>query len=65
MNVNTDLSLSRRNVLQGTGALVVAFSMADASQVLAAAPGAVTLQVQRSGAAAENASLRFDIAPLL
>ena len=40
MNVNTDLSLSRRNVLQGTGALVVAFSMADASQVLAAAPGA-------------------------
>ena len=30
---------------------------------LAAAPGAVTLQVQRSGAAAENASLRFDIAP--
>ena len=30
---------------------------------LAAAPGAVTLQVQRSGAAAENASLRFDIVP--
>jgi nicotinate dehydrogenase subunit B len=40
MNANTDLSLSRRNVLQGTGALVVAFSMADAGKVLAAAAGA-------------------------
>ena len=40
MNVNTDLSLSRRNVLQGTGALVVAFSMAEVGQVLAAAPTA-------------------------
>ena len=34
MNANTDLSVSRRNVLQGTGALVVAFSMADAGKVL-------------------------------
>jgi nicotinate dehydrogenase subunit B len=39
MNANTDLSLSRRTVMQGTGALVVAFSMADAGKVLAAAAG--------------------------
>src|SRR5450432_1889884 len=39
MNANTDLSVSRRNVLQGTGALVVAFSMTDAGKVLAATAG--------------------------
>src|SRR5258708_16905379 len=40
MNATTDLPLSRRTVLQGTGALVVAFSMADAGKVLAASAGA-------------------------
>ena len=40
MNANTDLSLSRRNLLQSTGALVVAFSVADVGQVFAAATGA-------------------------
>jgi nicotinate dehydrogenase subunit B len=40
MNANTDLPLSRRTVVQGTGALVVAFSMADAGKVLAATAGA-------------------------
>ena len=39
MNANTDLSLSRRTLLQSTGALVVAFSMADAGNLLAAAAG--------------------------
>ena len=29
MNANMELSLSRRTMLQSTGALVVAFSMAD------------------------------------
>jgi CO/xanthine dehydrogenase Mo-binding subunit len=40
MNVKTPSSVSRRSVLQGTGALVVAFSMADAGSVLAATAGA-------------------------
>ena len=39
MNANTDLSLSRRALLQSTGGLVVAFSMGDAGQVFAAATG--------------------------
>ena len=38
MNANTDLS--RRNVLQSTGALFVAFSMADAGTAMAAATSA-------------------------
>jgi CO/xanthine dehydrogenase Mo-binding subunit len=37
MNTNTDLSLSRRTMLQGTGALVVTFSMSEAGDVLAQA----------------------------
>ena len=40
MNANTDLSLSRRALLQSTGGLVVAFSVGDAGQVFAAATGA-------------------------
>ena len=40
MNANTDMSLSRRTLLQSTGALVVAFSMGDSTQLLAAAAGA-------------------------
>ena len=40
MNANTDLSLSRRTLLQSTGGLVVAFSVGDAGQVFAAATGA-------------------------
>jgi CO/xanthine dehydrogenase Mo-binding subunit len=35
MNANTELSLSRRTMLQSTGALVVAFSMSEAGDVLA------------------------------
>ncbi len=35
MNANTDFSLSRRTLLQSTGALVVTFSMTDAAKVLA------------------------------
>ena len=31
----TDLALSRRGLLKGTGVLVVAFSLADAGEVLA------------------------------
>src|SRR5215831_6658818 len=37
MNANTDMSLSRRTLLQSTGALVVSFSLADAGEVLAQA----------------------------
>ena len=37
MNANTDMSLSRRTMLQGTGALVIAFSMGGATEVLAQA----------------------------
>src|SRR6266446_4440858 len=37
MNANTELSLSRRALLQSTGGLVVAFSMTDAGDVLAQA----------------------------
>jgi CO/xanthine dehydrogenase Mo-binding subunit len=37
MNANTDMSLSRRALLQSTGALVVSFSLADAGDVLAQA----------------------------
>jgi len=35
MNANTELSLSRRTMLQSTGALVVAFSMSEAGDALA------------------------------
>ena len=35
MNADTNLSLSRRAMLQSTGALVVTFSMADAADVIA------------------------------
>jgi CO/xanthine dehydrogenase Mo-binding subunit len=41
MNANTDIALSRRTVLQGTGALVVAFSMGGSTEVLAQAPNAM------------------------
>ncbi|HYM18034.1 MAG TPA: molybdopterin cofactor-binding domain-containing protein [Micropepsaceae bacterium] len=37
MNAETNLSLSRRALLQSTGALVVSFSLAEAGEVLAAA----------------------------
>jgi CO/xanthine dehydrogenase Mo-binding subunit len=37
MNAETNLSLSRRTLLQSTGALVVSFSLADAGDVLAQA----------------------------
>jgi CO/xanthine dehydrogenase Mo-binding subunit len=40
MNSNIETTLSRRTLLQSTGALVVAFSMADAGKVLAQAAGA-------------------------
>ncbi len=43
MNANTELSLSRRTMLQGTGALVIAFSMGGTTEVLGqimAAPAA-------------------------
>ncbi|HXJ00740.1 MAG TPA: molybdopterin cofactor-binding domain-containing protein [Micropepsaceae bacterium] len=40
MNANIPSSVSRRSVLQGTGALVVAFSMADTGNVMAATAGA-------------------------
>ena len=36
MNANTELSLSRRSMLQSTGALVVSFSLADIGPALAA-----------------------------
>ena len=42
MNANTELALSRRTLLQSTGALVVAFSMSDAGDVLAQAAAAGT-----------------------
>ena len=37
MNANTEFSLSRRTMLQSTGALVIAFSMGGATEVLAQA----------------------------
>ena len=40
MNANTDLSLTRRALMQSAGGLVVAFSVGDAGQVFAAATGA-------------------------
>src|SRR5215813_1147878 len=36
MNANTDLSLSRRSMLQSTGALIVTFSVADFGEAMAA-----------------------------
>jgi nicotinate dehydrogenase subunit B len=39
MNANTELSLSRRALLQSTGALVLSFSMADAGNVMAQMAG--------------------------
>src|SRR4030095_14087276 len=41
MNANTDMSLSRRVMLQGTGALVVAFSMGGTTEVLGQAPASM------------------------
>jgi len=40
MNANTELSLSRRALLQSSGALVIAFSLADAGEALAQAGAA-------------------------
>src|SRR5262247_1212243 len=39
MNANTNLSLSRRAMLQSTGALVISFSMADFGEALAQTAG--------------------------
>src|SRR5262249_31934718 len=36
MNANTDLSLSRRSMLQSTGAVIVTFSVADFGSAMAA-----------------------------
>jgi CO/xanthine dehydrogenase Mo-binding subunit len=41
MNANTEFALSRRTMLQGTGALVIAISMGDTGEVLAQAATAV------------------------
>src|SRR5262245_48210711 len=41
MNANTECSLSRRTMLQGSGALVVAFSISGTTEVLAQAPASM------------------------